>query len=283
MKRAIIFAIITASIGLFVLGTYHALFRYRTFPASAAPPAEALEVPFIAAELSADGIRDGVWLKLAGKDVKLSPQVTAVPWGAPNVPQVNIKAFHNGRQIFFRLEWEDSTEDRNLGRNIFSDACAILFPFEEEPPPQALMMGFSGGANIWQWKAARDAKVHGGAVGTERAYTDYYYPYQEQEVFPIAKSQIESAVEELTAHGVGTVASKQKQRAWGRGLWQGGRWSVVMMRQLMTDDDQDVQFIPGRSRAAAFAVWDGARGDRGARKSISGWVILRLSETKSEP
>ena len=34
---------------------------------------------------------------------------------------------------------------------------------------------------------------------------------------------------------------------------------------------------PGHSVFAAFAVWDGASGDRGGRKSISVWQLLEIA------
>ena len=75
---------------------------------------------------------------------------------------------------------------------------------------------------------------------------------------------------------VGTVTPKETQNIEGRGFWQEGVWRVVIKRSLnATDTDVDAKFnIP--KRLCAFAVWNGAKGDRGGRKSISDWVELRV-------
>lgn len=283
MKKLIIYGIIAVSIGLFAVGSYYALFRYRTFPPVAAKSPEVLDVPWVSetVELTIEGAQHPLWERLPGKEIPLLPQVTAVPWGKASIPQVSVKAFHNGQQIFFRFQWRDMTEDRQVGQNTFSDACAIMLPLDENPPPHSLMMGFLNRANIWAWKAVLDTQVWGEAPAPERAYADYYYPYQEQEVFPIAMEPVRSAVQDLMAQGVATVTPKEKQSVSGRGFWRDGQWTVILMRSLAAEDVQsDAPFVPGKPRAAAFAVWDGAKGDRGARKSISEWVRLQLGDKK---
>lgn len=67
----------------------------------------------------------------------------------------------------------------------------------------------------------------------------------------------------------------------GRGQWQEGVWTVVLKRSLKTTDtEQDCQFKEG-ARSVSFAVWDGDQGDRGARKSLSEWVILDIRPASS--
>jgi dimethylsulfide dehydrogenase subunit gamma/complex iron-sulfur molybdoenzyme family reductase subunit gamma len=279
MKKIVIVGIIAVVVSLFLVGSYYALFRYRTFPPAADQPVETLDVPYLERdiELSERGVEDPIWQRIPGKTFALSPQVTAIPWGKASVPEVTVAAFHNGERIFFRLRWRDATENRAIGPDAFTDACAVMLPLVEEPQPNTIMMGFLEGANIWAWKAARDARVWGTVrEATERPYTDYYYPLEEREVFPIAAQPVESAVEDLVARGVGTLTPRAHQRVRGRGFWKDGMWTVILTRAVAAQQEGEATLPLGKARAVAFAVWDGAKGDRGARKSITGWVRLRL-------
>lgn len=283
MRTIVIVGLIGLVVSLFTVGSYYALFRYRTFPPAADQPVETLDVPYMErnVELNERGAEDPVWQQVPGKTLVLTPQVTAIPWGKASVPEVTVAAFHNGERIFFRLHWRDATENREVGPDTFTDACAVMLPLVEEPQPNTIMMGFLEGANIWAWKAARDAQVWGRERATapappERPYTDYYYPLEEREVFPIARESVASAVEDLIARGVGTLTPRAHQRVRGRGFWKEGTWTVVLTRALATHEVGEATLPVGKTRAVAFAVWDGAKGDRGARKSITEWVRLRL-------
>ncbi len=78
--------------------------------------------------------------------------------------------------------------------------------------------------------------------------------------------------------GVGTITSQpvQAQVIKGEGRWASGKWRVVMVRSLKTANPLDVQFEPGQSTALAFAVWDGAQGDRDGQKAVSVWQRLLI-------
>jgi DMSO reductase family type II enzyme heme b subunit len=53
------------------------------------------------------------------------------------------------------------------------------------------------------------------------------------------------------------------------------RWHVVFKRSLKVQDEKvDVSFE--KRRFVAFAIWNGANGDRGGRKAISNWVELEI-------
>jgi DMSO reductase family type II enzyme heme b subunit len=51
---------------------------------------------------------------------------------------------------------------------------------------------------------------------------------------------------------------------------------VVLERELGASAAFDARFQPGEKMQIAFTVWDGARGEKGSRKSISEWVELHL-------
>jgi DMSO reductase family type II enzyme heme b subunit len=77
---------------------------------------------------------------------------------------------------------------------------------------------------------------------------------------------------------VGTVTLKPTQTVNGRGEYRNGVWRAVFKRSLAAGDPEiDADFAkPGVSQLSAFAVWNGSKGDRGGRKSISDWVDLVL-------
>ena len=89
-------------------------------------------------------------------------------------------------------------------------------------------------------------------------------------------------MEDILSEGPGSITAKQKQVVQGHGVWQNGRWAAVLTRELQTPDASDFQFVPGELTRMAFAVWDGSRGEKGSRKSISEWVWLELEPAPAE-
>lgn len=180
------------------------------------------------------------------------------------------------RRFFFYLTWPDDTEDRNLGTNIFADACAIMFPLEEMKS-YSIIMGFMGKANIWQWKAGQDSEYWRKQMPGKEAYTDFYYPFEEKEIFPVSKKKISSSVNDLLVKGPGTITANETNSVAGRGLWREGFWHVVMKRSFKGPYlEREVIFSSGGKMICAFAIWNGSTGDRGGRKSISEWVKLEI-------
>lgn len=54
------------------------------------------------------------------------------------VREIRVKTVHNGRDIFFRLEWHDANNGVGVSDpDSFADACGILFSMGEKPPPRA--------------------------------------------------------------------------------------------------------------------------------------------------
>ncbi|HEB36236.1 MAG TPA: hypothetical protein ENI18_10400, partial [Candidatus Aminicenantes bacterium] len=152
------------------------------------------------------------------------------------------------------------------------------FPLEKKEQPSTIMMGFMGKANIWQWKANQNEEYWFQKVPSVSSYVDFHYPFEEKEMFIVSKVVPESAVNDLLAVRVGTITHKKEQTVHGRGIWENGTWHVVFKRSLkpvLLEDD--VVFYPGEEKMlCAFAVWNGATGDRGGRKSISDWVELEV-------
>lgn len=277
--KSTVYLSIAALAGAFGLLAYFGVRHSRGTPvAVTAPPTAVLPAPFLDADLQlASGISLSPWDGLPGTEVELMYQVTVLPWARSLVSPLRVKAFHNGKELFLYLTWKDATEDRQVGVNQFADAAAVMFPLGDQVEPSTIMMGFMGRANLWHWKASRDSEYWEKRLPRSGAYSDFYYPFEEQELFPVSQEKPASAVAELLAERVGTVTSSPLQEVEGRGVWRDGTWHVVFRRPLSSGDAEYARtLVPGNTYRIAFAVWNGQQGDRGGRKSISEWVDLRI-------
>jgi len=284
MKRGLVWLALVALIAGGIWVNWYARHRAVTPPAPPAPTPEPLTLaaPFLAAapgKLSPD---DSVWQRIQPVTIPLTFQVLMIPWGKSDKGPVEVRAFHDGRTLYLLLEWSDSTEDRGGPRvEDLADAAALMFPLQAEQTA-SLMMGFLGRVNIWHWKANWDEEVWG-QPPTYTAYSDVY-PFENDPTFYPARAAgnlraanpRKSAVEDILSEGPGSITAKEKQVVSGRGRWRDGRWAVVVTRALTTPEAIDFQFAPGQRNHMALAVWDGARGEKGSRKSISEWVWLEL-------
>ncbi len=160
-----------------------------------------------------------------------------------NIDRVEVAAAHDGRDLAFRLEWDDATENGQASdSDQFPDAAAVLLP--TVPGASIVTMGGPGGAvNAWYWRADADGGRH------------------------------------VVAEGIGSSRTLDGEWVRGRGIWKAGRWQVVIARALRIDTPEPVaQLEPGQKTGLAIAVWDGANGERAGIKAYSGptWRDLVL-------
>lgn len=240
-----------------------------------------LEIPFIEEKIDlAKGISTQIWEKLPALEVELVYQVTVLPWPQKGlISPIRVKAFHNKKDIYFYISWPDNTQDYIFTTNKFPDAGAIMFPLGKtiEAKPSTLLMGFLGRTNIWHWKANLDREFWLKDFPEEKAYVDFYYPFENEETLAVSKDILKSAARDLLAIRVGTITPKEKQRVQGKGIWKQGVWGVVFCRSLDLEDvELDAIFALGKKQYCAFAIWNGSKGDRGGRKSISDWVEVKI-------
>ncbi len=225
------------------------------------------------------------------------------------VEEVRVKSLNNGEEIAFLLEWDDPIADQEfLKSEDFRDAVAVQFPVGAKEP--LYTMGDQQGlVNIWHWKADWEADLQR-FKDIQDAYpamaADAYFFQKDVPLAsfgdqparvsatsydptyltgwgaenPLSNPLRRSPVEELNAMGFGTLTSQppEDQQVRGRGIWQGGKWRVVMIRKLRTEDEKDAQFTPGQVTSIAFAVWDGAQGDRDGQKVVSVWQRLEIEK-----
>ena len=276
-------------------------------------PAEAgaVRVKRVAGDLPADPTA------AAWRSAALQPVPLRTLWLRPQqATAVRVAALHNGKEIGFLLEWDDPLADQAaLGADQFRDAAAVQLPVQPtqlhgagHPEPNYVMGEPGNPVNIWHWKADwqldvaryRDREDRYAAVAVDDmpflrgvrssdpraavAPTDSHEPLfltARAVNNPMARPR-RSAVENLNAAGVGTITSQpaEAQIIRGEGRWADGKWRVVMVRSLRTENPRDAQLQPGQDSAVAFAVWDGAQRDRNGQKAVSVWQRLLIEAGK---
>ena len=225
---------------------------------------------------------------------------------APNY--VTLRALSSATHVGVLLEWPDDTVNSAVIRpQDYSDAAAVMFASTK--PEGHFTMGEKGKpVNIWQWRFSRQLDIARFA-DMESAYPgmaadDYqsarsHYPKTGD--FPghlpvssapehdptyvtgwgagsgLSNPSPASAVEDLNAEGFGTLEPQpaSDQNVEGQGIWKAGRWKVVFRRPLETAG-ADAPLAAGEEAHVAFAVWDGDKGDRNGKKSVTFWQILKL-------
>ena len=226
-----------------------------------------------------DDPNDSRWEKAEPIEIALSGQIIAKPrWQNPSIDSITVSSLYNKENIAFLLEWDDRKKDgsHKVGEYFsdsdeeikytyvkvgsvrpeesIRDAVAIQFPVKipEGPEKPYFLRGQSGKiVNLLTWKADwQDDPKRG------------------------------TSVEEVNASGYKkppVPQSTESQQAKGNGIWKDGKWKVVITRALTTEDKgKDIQFERGRLIPIAFNAWDGSKGERGLKMSISSWYYLLL-------
>ncbi|MBM4034499.1 MAG: hypothetical protein FJ291_22365 [Planctomycetes bacterium] len=279
MRKSSVIILCALTVALFAGLVYYGWAnRWGGPPQGGVDPPPELAMPYVecALALGAADFDAAPWKDLAPFRVQLLHQITAAPHATGLVPELRVRAFHDGKDAYFLFEWPDAQESREHGAGHFPDACAVAFSLAPEPPKHSIMMGFESPVNIWQWKADLDAQVWKVASGESAASPNEHYTYEEPAAFPARTTPPSSACQDLISPRPGLVTPKPWGRIAGRGQWRDGHWRVILKRALAAAPAglrADVQLTPGR-HYTAFAAWNGDTGDRGARKSISDWVIL---------
>ena len=188
---------------------------------------------------------EGEVVELEGTPVQLQPShYIRGKWSdrpTGSVRALTVRPVHNGRQLFFHLEWRDETADCGYADRGFPDAAGVLFPLNGDAPLQT-MGAPDAPVNAWYWRAD-DPTPHS-----------------------------------IVATGLGTVAEVDGARLSGQAVWDAGQWRVVIGRSLRSPDGAGVvRFRKDRPAKVAFAVWEGSHGERGGIKSFSRtWRQLEL-------
>jgi hypothetical protein len=236
------------------------------------------------------------WEAVRPVEITLSGQAVAPPrLLTPNLAAVRARALLDGERLAVLLEWTDATLDEDVldvGR--FADQAAIQFALGSGT---SVCMGQQAGAlNIWLWKADWAADL------VARRDIEQRFPNSSQDEHlppelaegaglgadgfvtgrvagnPRSALVHPSSVEDLVAAGFGTLTPEppERQDVGGASSYRDGTWRVVMSRRLDNGDPSDAALEAGRSLVVAFALWDGAKGDRNGQKSVSAWLSLLI-------
>lgn len=242
------------------------------------------------------------WQSVAPAEVSLTP----LWWRDDRIEDVQVKAVHNGKQLALLLSWKDATQDEEVVRlQSFSDGAAVQFSAEKDPP--FFGMGQSGSpVYIWHWKAVWE---HAGDDRRDVEHANQnmavdWYPAQKNYKYgsafevkdsktsmhdpkfmtgwgagnPVSDPGRSASAEQAAAAGLGSYTTQvhPKQEVLSKGVYREGRWSVVFVRSLKSNDPKDLQLKSRQTVSAAFAVWDGSHKDRNGEKMVSIWNQLIL-------
>lgn len=212
-------------------------------------------------------------------------------WRTPQpLRGVRVRAAHNGKQLALWLQWKAAVPVRSaVGQQEFRDGVAVQFSMDGSYT--SLGMGSEGSpVNVWHWKSDWQEEVEGQRRDVDTAQKRLHvdaYPRKEPMFLtaeaagnPMSLAKRATPVEDLNARGFGTLTTQTLagQNVSGWGEWKEGVWQVVMVRDLASADKLDAQLRVGESLPVAFAVFVGARTDRGGQKSVSTWYNLHLEK-----
>jgi Ethylbenzene dehydrogenase len=234
---------------------------------------------------------DAAWKSLAPVRVPLVPQDMVEPRElVPTTPEVLVRALTDGSRVAFLLEWPDTTADDVAKPAQFTDACAVQLPGNVAADVPAPQMGEAGRrVEITYWRAAWQAIVDGRPDSIRALYPGAsidHYPFEAPSLAADSPAQRAMAkryaparaagndmagphqrsVQDLVAEGPGTLSPAPQQASSGSGTRTATGWAVMLVRPLPAG------LAPGKRSQVAFAVWDGARGEVGARKMRSVWI-----------
>lgn len=239
--------------------------------------------------------QDPAWNQAPVHLARLLPQDLVEPRLLnPSTAELFVQAMTTGREIAFRLRWADPTSDDLPGPSRFADACAVQFPAKKEsglPDPQ--MGQVAKPVMITYWNAAWQAVVNGRGDSIRDLYPNAsidHYPFEAVSLEKGSPAQKElqalysparslgntsagprtSPVQDLLAEGPGTISVDPQGSSSGQGRRTPDGWVVIIVRKLPFEINQQT------STQVAFAVWDGARQEVGARKMRTGWTPLSI-------
>lgn len=265
-------------------------------------PSEVRAVQVPAAALSTDPA-DPAWSRVPVHAAALLPQDVVEPrLLAASTAAVEVQAMTDGARLAFRLAWAAPARSDRVLPATFSDACAVQLPAAAGAAgpsgvPNPMMGEATQPVEISYWRAAWQAVVDGRPDTLAALYPNSRvdaYPFESASLASGSADQVamarryaparslgnpmagprQSPVQDLVASGPGTLRPAGKAVSTGTGKATPEGWAVVIVRPLPAG------VRPGTRSQAAFAVWQGQKGEVGARKMRTGWIPLSLEGSK---
>ncbi len=224
---------------------------------------------------------EAAWERAEQISVVLAP----LWWNAESVHEATLAALHDGKEVALRLAWDDASGRVQLFSDVhLPDAAALQLSGARQPALFGMGSPFSP-TNLWHWQALRIEDV-AGALDLVDLVPHALHPNQPEPARAdvplyqrlLGRIQPSERVDRITVAGLESLpnAPRVPGEVHANAQWQDGRWSVVFRRALRPEHPGHVPLTPGRPVQLACAVWNGAAGDGGARKSISIWQELVL-------
>jgi len=193
-------------------------------------------------------------------EVPLTSQQLTYPLpAATETRSVYVSAVYNATHIAFLLTWQDATRDVATpgGLDVFPDAVAIQFPVSKAQLPYICMDTVDNPVNIIYWRAGVDVEnlVAGAGYG-------------------LSPQQREALGLHATPTSPVELLPQEAQVVQAYATYAGGKWQVVIVRPLASV--HPLMSSLASDFSAAFATWDGAKGERGGLKATSGWISFTL-------
>jgi len=203
------------------------------------------------------GPDDPAWKTVPSNYYPLVPQMIEEPrLFHALVAGVEVQAVHNGKEVAFRLVWDDRTESKPGkvgGAETFVDAIALQFPSKPltgSERPYFLMGEAKRPTDLWYWR--NDA--HEKAIMVQTTGAKSFQPGE---------------------HSGGIRA---------QGLADNGQYRVLMQRALRTKNAAtEVQFEVGTFLPFTLTAWDGFNGEQGGgKRTVTAWYNLYLEPEPSK-
>jgi DMSO reductase family type II enzyme heme b subunit len=210
----------------------------------------------------------------------------------PSTPEVRVQAATDGREIAFRLEWADPSADDMALPGRFPDGAAVQVPAALAADAPAPQMGEVGRpVEITYWRASWQAVVDGRGDTIRELYPQAAVDHYPFEAASLPEGSDERAamseryaparrlgnamagprdrpVQDLIASGPGSLEPAPTTRSNGHGRRTATGWTVVLRRPVPAG------FGAQARSQVAFAVWQGASAEAGARKMRTGWIQM---------
>ncbi len=234
------------------------------------------------------------WRRIPGYKVELQPQAVTQPIPEErSVSELIVKSMHDDSRIAFHIRWEDDTKNEREAMARFRDAVALQLPVNDKNPPVAFMGAKGSAVNIFHWKASWQKDIDDGFQDVADSFPNIFEDVTPEKImegdtsvqfYPgrvvgnsLSDQDKSSPIEELVAEGFGSTTTDESMDSDGKGVYEDGKWFAVISFPMERGEDR-ARVEPGSNKNVAFAVWDGAHQEVGARKHWANWQSLEVEE-----
>ncbi|MGM0399503.1 MAG: ethylbenzene dehydrogenase-related protein, partial [Halobacteriota archaeon] len=188
------------------------------------------------------------WEDAEGTEVPMASAPSGLPnAGSVATDAVDVQAARTDSELYVRMEWNDATENTSAEEiQSFADGVAMQIPVDAESEPDIALGSEETPVNVWFWSA-------------------------------------DEGTEELLAGGQGSITKMSESTVETEAVHEDGTWTVVMHRSLAVDDENRAALDTGSDVDVAFAVWDGANGERSGHHAVSEWFTYPFGPADTGP